>query len=122
MTLRGFCQVAVGSSAIAGLMVATASAQTNAVALLELEALKAKAAKGEPRLQFEVGEIYYRGDGVPQSSVKAHTWFNLAAAHFPASDRRNRDQAARVRDVVAMKMTPQEIAQAQQQAREWTPR
>jgi hypothetical protein len=67
--------------------------------------------------------LYARGEGgTPQDNVSAHMWFNLAAARFPASDTRNRDVAVRSRDVVAGKMTAEQIAEAQRRAREWKPK
>jgi hypothetical protein len=44
-------------------------------------------------------------------------WFNLAASQFSVV----RDMAARNRDEVAAKMTPDQIAEAQRSAREWKP-
>jgi hypothetical protein len=41
-----------------------------------------------------------------------HMWFDLAAAHFPASDVDDRNAATKERDLVPAKMTPQEIAEA----------
>jgi uncharacterized protein len=49
-------------------------------------------------------------------------WFNLAAARFPASDTRNRGLAVKNRDVVAGKMTSDQLAEAQKLAREWKPK
>jgi hypothetical protein len=49
-------------------------------------------------------------------------WFNLAAAHFPASDTGDRNTAAKERDLVAAKMTPQQIEEALRLAREWQPK
>jgi hypothetical protein len=49
-------------------------------------------------------------------------WFNLAAASFPASDVSNRNLAGKNRDLVARKMTPDQIAEAQKLAREWKPK
>ena len=46
--------------------------------------------------------------------VSAHVWFNLAAAG-------GYKDAARHRDIVAAKMTPAQIAEAQKLAREWKP-
>lgn len=77
---------------------------------------------GHPQAQFNLGVMYFNGEGVQQSNVHAHMWFNLAAARFPASDRRSRERAAKVRDVMAIKMTREEIAEAQKLAREWTTR
>ena len=47
-------------------------------------------------------------------------WFNLAAARFTSS--LPRDRAARNRDTIARKMSPDEIAQAQELARLWKPK
>jgi hypothetical protein len=47
-------------------------------------------------------------------------WFHLAAAHFPASD--TGDRNTKERDIVAAKMTPQQIAEALRLAREWPPK
>jgi hypothetical protein len=48
-------------------------------------------------------------------------WFNLAAGN-PALERVMRDNAARGRDVVARKMIPAQIAEAQRLASEWKPK
>ena len=59
--------------------------------------------------------MYERGQGAPQDYVQAHMWFNLAAA-------RGNADAARKRDLVAAKMTPAQIAEAQKLVREWKPK
>jgi hypothetical protein len=46
----------------------------------------------------------------------------LAAARFLAADIRSRDQAIEERKSVAAKMSPAQIARAQQLAREWKPK
>ena len=51
--------------------------------------------------------------------VQAHMWFNLAATALPSTDTSHRNLALRNRDLVARKMTPDEIIQAQKLAREW---
>ncbi len=77
---------------------------------------------GDAQAQYNLGLSYAKGEGVSQDNVSAHMWFNLAAARFPTSDTRNRNAAARNRELVASKMTPDEIAEAQKQAREWKPK
>ena len=60
--------------------------------------------------------------GVPQDHVLAHKWLNLAAAQGGMVRRREglvRDTTAKMRDKVASKMTPAQIAEAQRLAREW---
>ena len=61
------------------------------------------------------------GDGVPQDYVQAHMWVNLAASRFAVSQV-GRERAIKSRDLVAAKMTPAQIAEAQKLAREWKPK
>ncbi len=76
------------------------------------------AEQGKPDAQFRLGLMFYAGNGVPQNYVQAHLWLNLAAAT------EGEEQAKRMkwRDSVAVKMTPQQISQAQQLARSFRPR
>jgi TPR repeat protein len=64
--------------------------------------------------QFNLGVRYEQGQGVPQDYVEAHIWYNLAAA-------RGNENANHNRDIIAKKMTPQDISVAQKRAREWKP-
>ena len=75
---------------------------------------------GDAQAQYNLGVSYAEG-GEPDN-VRAHMWFNLAAAHFPTSDTSDRNAAAKERDLVAAKMTPQQIAEALRLAREWQPK
>ena len=50
--------------------------------------------------------------GVPQDYVRAHMWYNLAAAQGDENGRKYRDDVAAI-------MTPEQIAEAQRLAREW---
>jgi hypothetical protein len=59
--------------------------------------------------------MYDNGLGVPQDYVIAHMWFNLAAAGGEIG-------APKARAGVAEKMTPAQIAEAQELAREWKPK
>jgi TPR repeat protein len=78
--------------------------------------------QGDPQAQYNLGLWYATGEGGALDIVSAHMWFNLAAARFPASDARNRDLAIKNRDIVANKMTREEVARAQQLARDWRPK
>ena len=62
---------------------------------------------------------YGLGEGVPQDDVKAHMWANLAASRSSSDE--DYDRATRVRNLVAKRMTPAQIAEAQKLAREWRP-
>ena len=60
----------------------------------------------------KIGILYGEGIGVPQHFVMAHKRMNLAAV-------KGYENANRFRDIIASKMTPAQIAEAQQLAREW---
>ena len=69
------------------------------------------AQRGHGDAQFNLGVTYGIGEGVTQDYVRAHVWFDVAAAAGAAG-------AAANRDIAALKMTPQQIAEAQKLARE----
>jgi TPR repeat protein len=71
--------------------------------------------KGFSLAQRALGGMYYLGRGVPQDFIRAHMWFNLAAAQGDSTAVMFRDY------VVAPRMIPAQIAEAQQLAREWKP-
>jgi len=81
--------------------------------------------QGHPEAQAHLGEIYEAGRGVLQDYIQAYMWFNLAATpRDPESQISNQFQAeiyGQQRDQLADKMTPAQIAEAQQLAREWVP-
>ena len=72
------------------------------------------AVQGEVSAQVNLGHLYFAGNGVPQDYVQAHKWFNLAAAN-------GNKPGAVLRNYLAKKMTPAQIAEAQKLAREWNP-
>ena len=71
------------------------------------------AEQGYTPAQADLGVLYWNGQGVPQDVVLAYMWLSLAAANEPDS--------VRERDLAASQMTSDEIAEAQQLAREWKP-
>ncbi len=82
-----------------------------------VEALKyfrMAADQGNPAAQYMLGGIYAMGKGVPVDIVRAHMWMNLAAAQ-------GNENAREGRDLLAKRMTPAQIAEAQKNAREWKP-
>jgi TPR repeat protein len=76
--------------------------------------------QGNATAQRDLGLLYAGGLGVPYDKVQAYKWFTLAASS-PISGPQVRDSAVRVRDLVAAKMTPAQIAEAQQLVRDWKP-
>ena len=79
------------------------------------------AEQGHARAQLNLGVMYANAEGVPQDFVQAYKWFELAS-QFSTSQKERRDLAVRLRDRVAAKMTPAQIAEAQKLAREWKPK
>jgi TPR repeat protein len=79
-----------------------------------LRLIRPLAEQGDANAQYNLGVFYDNGLGVPQDRVRAHMWLNLAAMQ-------GRESAATFRDLVALLMTPAQIAEAQKLAREWNP-
>ena len=73
------------------------------------------AEQGQAGTQYNLGDMYHQGQGVPQDFVWAHMWLNLAAAQ-------GIENARKGRHIAAKRMTPAQIAGAQRLAREWRPK
>ncbi len=80
------------------------------------------AGRGDPDAQELLGLLYDVGAGVPRDYVQAHMWLSLAESRYSASEITKREVAAETRDLIASKMTLQQIAEAQKLAREWKPK
>lgn len=76
------------------------------------------AISGNPFGQAMLGLMYDKGHGVPQDVILAYKWLNLAAARAP---KRERDYFLRLRNAVAFKMSPDQIAVGQRLALLWAP-
>ena len=72
------------------------------------------AEQGLVKAQLNLGVMYANGRGAPQDYVQAHMV-------EPRSAEGDAD-ATKNRDIVAAKMTPAQIAEAQKLAREWKPK
>lgn len=70
------------------------------------------AREGRVEALYNLGLVYSTGQGVKVDLVEAHKWFNLAAM-------RGNADARDCRATLAQEMRPEEIAEAQRQAREW---
>jgi uncharacterized protein len=100
-----------------------ADAQTNiglryatgqGVTLNYLEAvrwLRLAAKQDHPVAQFALGTLYASGEGVAQDFVRAYMWFDIGAASGDPDGTKNREG-------IAPLMATQQIADAQQMARE----
>jgi uncharacterized protein len=76
------------------------------------------AEQGNAQGQYMLGLLYNTGHGVPENFVQAYKWLNLAAAHASGP---KRDFSYRIRDSVATKISPAQIAKAQALAIAWRP-
>ena len=74
--------------------------------------------QGNAQGQYLLGLLYNSGHGVRESYVQAYKWLNLAAAHASGP---KRDFSYRIRDSVAAKMSPRQVAKAQALAIAWRP-
>jgi uncharacterized protein len=70
--------------------------------------------QGLAAAQLFLGLQYDKGLGVPQDFILAYMWLNLSAGQ-------GKEEAVQYRNMVAAKMTPAQIAEAQKLAREWKP-
>ena len=71
------------------------------------------AESGHSLALFSLGNFYSVGElGVSKDIVEAHKWWNLAAAQ-------GHEKASEERDKLARDMTADQIAEAEQRAREW---
>jgi TPR repeat protein len=70
----------------------------------------AAAEQGLAEAQNNLGLMYHNGYGVLQDDVYAHMWANIASSN-------GNDTGGEVRDIVAERMTPSQIEEAQTLAR-----
>jgi TPR repeat protein len=77
--------------------------------------------QGWPTGQGFLGALYTFGTGVPKDDVLAHMWLSLAISGLPPTSE-VRTSMRRHRKIIALMMTPAQIAEAQKLAREWKPK
>ena len=77
------------------------------------------AERGDVTAQYNLGLMYYKGEGILQDFVSAHMCLNIASL---ASEKKDRNKAIRSRNSLTSKMTPAQIAKAQRMALEWKPK
>ena len=70
------------------------------------------AEQGNAGGQYNLGVAYAEGKGVAQDWVQAHAWFNISATN-------GKEGRGYTRYEVERKMTAEQIAKAQERAREW---
>jgi len=77
------------------------------------------AEQGYTPAQQSLGLLYEGGLGVPKDFVQAMMWYIIAST--TASEENSRDFAVQNYNALAREMSPEQIARAQQLAREWRP-
>ena len=65
------------------------------------------AEQGHAIAQYNLGAMYYNGEGVLEHLVTAYAWWNIAAAN-------GHEDAKAYKPIFAKKMTPEQIAKAQE--------
>ena len=109
---------ATGDSAVSLLMAIFGKAHLKGHKKLPYDSVQAAkwyrlaADQGHASAQYSLGAMYETGQGVRKNYVQAAKWLNLAAAQRDVDGMEGRD-------LVAKLMTPQQIAQAQELARNW---
>ena len=74
--------------------------------------------RGDPYAEASLGILFNFGKGVERDYAQAYMWYERAAMHASGG---NRDSIVEMRDGIAGKLTPQQIAEAKRLAREWKP-
>jgi TPR repeat protein len=73
-----------------------------------------KAAK-QGKAQYELGFMYYNGQGTPKNNVLAYVWWNITAAQGHESAASNTSNRGNLEGL----MTPNQIAEAQKSSKEY---
>ena len=82
--------------------------------------MRALAEAGYAPAQAEFGSLYFGGRGVSQDFETAYRWFALAASRIETA--RERDMALSNRDLAAQRLSPDQIARAEDWVKAWRPR
>ncbi len=76
---------------------------------------KTASEQGQAEAQCNFGTMYLLGQGVPEDYIEAYKWLNLSAAQ-------GNELAAKKREILKEKMSPEQIAEAQRLSREFKPK
>ena len=83
--------------------------------------LRLAAAQADVQSQAYLGEMYEMGTGLLQDNLRSHMWYNIAAANYKenlTSFFDWRAVAENYRNLIARRMTPEDLSKAQAMARE----
>jgi len=77
--------------------------------------------EANPRVLYNVGLMYANGLGVLKDDyVEAYKWFEISASR--ADDPREKKKAERMRDMVGLELTPDQLAEAKARVKAWHPK
>ncbi len=77
------------------------------------------AAQGYAASQCSLGVMYALGRGVRRDDIEAYKWLTLALASYAPTQMDQRDQAKKNRDLVALRLIPNQMAQAERHAHDF---
>ena len=73
------------------------------------------AEQGNAKAQFNLGYMYRNGEGVASDYVQAYKWYSLAAVHGSENYRK-------LRDLVAKRLSPKQLTEAERLTAKWKPK
>jgi TPR repeat protein len=71
------------------------------------------------RAQYQLGDMYFNGTGIARDYSVAYFWFSIAAGQAPLLD--NRKQLIEMRNIAAVRMTPEAVKEAERRVTAWRP-
>jgi TPR repeat protein len=97
-----------------------------AVSTDQREAIKwwlLSAAQGNADAQFALGKEYaiggFGGGGIERDPPEAYFWLTLASESYKATNKSAFDSATQMRDLVAGKLTPEQLAKVEKRLADW---
>jgi TPR repeat protein len=88
------------------ILILTALLAFQSAAASEFDDTKALADQGMAAAQYNLGNRYYFGEGVPENNIRAYVWWSMAKTQGYTG-------AVTNIDILKPKMTPQQIADGQ---------
>jgi len=67
--------------------------------------------QGDANAQYNLGIMYYNGEGTPKNFINSYVWLSVASA-------KGNEKAKKYIEIISPEMTPQQVAQAQNEAAE----
>ena len=67
--------------------------------------------QGDANAQYNLGIMYYNGEGTPKNFINSYAWLSVASA-------KENEKAKKYIEIISSEMTPQQVAQAQNEAAE----